>query len=142
MIGQLMNSQGCNPIEHHPKARHTKDWGAASSLSMVLLTPMFLVVMMLAFQSAMWSHARTEARVRVRDVAGLVARSGLSAAHAEAQVRASMNNDSLLQEFVIEVMDRGDSVAVRLRGRAPGVVRGTSASVDVSTILWREGWQP
>jgi hypothetical protein len=121
---------------------HHGDRGAASSLSMVLLAPMFFVVAMLTFQSAMWSHARTEARVRVRDVAGLVARSGLSASNAEAQVRASMNNDSLLQEIFIEVTDRGESVRVQLRARAPGIVRGTSALVDVSTILWREGWQP
>lgn len=123
------------------------DRGAASSLSMVLLTPMFVVISMLAFQAAMWSHARTEARVRVRDLTGLIARSGLSPAEAETQVRAAMNppstdTNSLLREIYFEVEDRSDVVRVTLRARAPGILRATSVPMEVSTVMWRERWQP
>jgi Flp pilus assembly protein TadG len=118
------------------------DHGAGSSLSMVLLAPLFFILSMMAFQSAMWSHARTEARVRVRDMAGLIARSGLTTEQAEIQVRAAMNSDSLLREIHLEVDDQGATVRVGLRAVAPGILRGTSAPVEVSTTLWREGWQP
>jgi hypothetical protein len=103
---------------------------------------LFFILSMMAFQSAMWSHARTEARVRVRDMAGLVARSGMTAEQAEIRVRAAMATDSLLREVHLDVQDRGTTVRVGLRGVAPGILRGTSAPVDVSTTLWRERWQP
>jgi len=113
---------------------------------------MFVVISLLAFQAAMWSHARTEARVRVRDVAGLIARSGLSVSAAQAQVRAAMHpvgadptadhTGSLLRDVVFEVEDLSQTVRVTLRAKAPGILRGTSAPVEVSTVLWRERWQP
>jgi hypothetical protein len=121
---------------------HSEDRGAGSSLSMVLLAPLFFILSMVAFQSAMWSHARTEARVRARDMAGLIARSGLTPEQAEMEVRASMAVDSLLRSIHLEVEDRGAHVRVELRGVAPGILRGTSAPVKVSTTLWREQWQP
>lgn len=130
-----------------PSDKRPDDRGAASSLSMVLLTPLFVVISMLAFQAAMWSHARTEARVRVRDMAGLIARSGFSPADAETWVRASMNPpsmpmDSLLREVYFEVEDRSELVRVTLRAQAPGILRATSVPLEVSTVLWRERWQP
>jgi hypothetical protein len=130
---------------HDPDEFHER--GAASSLSMVLLAPLFVVISLLAFQAAMWSHARTEARVRVRDVAGLIARSGLSSTTAQSQIREVMNptavgHNSLLRDVEFEVEDRSETVRVTLRARAPGIIRGTSAPVEVSTTLWRERWQP
>jgi hypothetical protein len=116
--------------------------GAGSTLSMVLLTPLFFVISMLAFNGAMWAHARTEARVRVRDLAGQIARSGFTAAQAEMEMRARISEESLLREIQIDIVDLGSQVTVSLRGRAPGLVRGTSAPVDVSATLWRERWQP
>jgi hypothetical protein len=126
-------------IEH---ARRSVERGAGSSLAMVLLAPLFFILSMMAFQSAMWSHARTEARVRVRDVAGLIARSAMTAEQAEIEVRAAMAPDSLLRDVHLEVEDRGATVRVGLRAIAPGILRGTSAPVEVSTTLWRERWQP
>src|SRR5690606_7045037 len=48
----------------------------SSSLTTVILTPIFLVIALMAFQAALWTHARTEARAIARDTAALVARSG------------------------------------------------------------------
>ena len=47
----------------------------STTLTTVLLTPVFIVVALMAFQAALWSHARTEARVVARNSAALVARS-------------------------------------------------------------------
>jgi len=44
----------------------------STSLTAVVLTPVFVVIAFAAFQAAMWSHARTEARVMAREVAVLV----------------------------------------------------------------------
>ncbi|MGA7757964.1 MAG: TadE/TadG family type IV pilus assembly protein, partial [Ilumatobacteraceae bacterium] len=49
--------------------RGVGDDGAATSLSVALLTPMFVFLAFAAFQAAMWSHAKTEARVVARDTA-------------------------------------------------------------------------
>ena len=51
------------------------DRGAATSLAVALLTPMFVFLAFAAFQAAMWSHARTEARfdLKPRHVAADVA---------------------------------------------------------------------
>ncbi len=65
-----------------PPRRWRGDRGAATSLSVALLTPMFVFLAFAAFQAAMWSHAKTEARVVARDTAALIARSGIPAADA------------------------------------------------------------
>ena len=132
------------PVSADPSRvdEEARERGAASTLSMVLLAPMFVVISLLAFQAAMWSHARTEARVRVRDVAGIIARSGLSASAAQALVRDREQSGSLLNEVDIEIEDLSQTVRVTLRAQAPGILRGTSAPVEVSTTLWRERWQP
>ena len=41
----------------------------STTLTTVLLTPVFLVVALMAFQAALWTHARTEARVIARNSA-------------------------------------------------------------------------
>ncbi|MEY2957908.1 MAG: hypothetical protein RLZZ01_476, partial [Actinomycetota bacterium] len=45
----------------------------STSLTTVVLTPVFVVIALAAFQAALWSHARAEARMVARDVAVLVA---------------------------------------------------------------------
>ena len=119
-----------------------RDRGAASSLSLVLLTPVFVVLGFAAFQAAMWSHARTEARVIARDTAASVARSGVAVADARASAEAVLAADSLLRDVEV-VIDHGASlVTVTVRGRAPGVLRGTWSGVAVTVAVPVEGWVP
>ena len=74
-VGFGVSSRGTMP---RPTSRRMRgDEGAASSLTVVLLTPVFVVLAFAVFQAAMWGHARTEARVIARDTAALVARSGV-----------------------------------------------------------------
>ena len=55
-----------------------------------------------AFQAAMWSHARTEARVVARDTAALVARSGVAPDDARASATAILEADTDLRNVVVD----------------------------------------
>jgi Flp pilus assembly protein TadG len=119
-----------------------RDRGAASSLSLVLLTPMFVVLGFAAFQAAMWSHTRTEARVIARDTAALVARSGVTSIDAQASAEAVLAADSLLRDVEIMIDHGASLVTVTVRGNAPGVLRGTWSGVAVTAAVPVEGWVP
>lgn len=124
-----------DPVEPDAQRRAAGDRGAAGSLSVALLTPVFVVLAFAAFQAALWSHARTEARVVARDTAALVARSGVSPADARASAIGVLRTDTDIVDLDVAV-DRGDAlVVVTVRGRAPGIVRGTTASVSVSEAV-------
>ena len=114
----------------------------STSLTTVLLTPVFVVIAFAAFQAAMWTHARTEARSIARDAAALVARSGQLPADVEASTEAILRNDSALSDADVEIDPQGQIVVVRVTGRAPGIIRGTSSSVDVTEALPIEGFRP
>ena len=115
------------------------DRGAAS-LTIVLLAPMLLVLMFAGFQAAMWNHARTEARVIARETAALVARDHLPAPQAVAAAVASLASDSELGAVNVAVDTTATIVTVTITGDAPGMLRGTSASVRVTVALSLEGW--
>ncbi len=116
-----------------------RDRGAAS-LTIVLLAPMLLVLMFAGFQAAMWNHARTEARVIARETAALVARDHLPAPQAVAAAVASLASDSVLGGVNVAVDTTATIVTVTISGDAPGMLRGTSASVRVTVALPLEGW--
>ena len=116
-----------------------RDRGAAS-LTIVLLAPMLLVLMFAGFQAAMWNHARTEARVIARETAALVARDHLPAPQAVAAAVASLASDSVLGGVNVAVDTTATIVTVPISGDAPGMLRGTSASVRVTVALPLEGW--
>jgi Flp pilus assembly protein TadG len=118
-----------------------RDRGAASSLSMVVLTPVFVVLAFAAFQAAMWSHARTEARVIARDAAAAVARSGVPDHDARQTALAVLVSDTDLANPAVEIRDDGSFVTVTVRGRAPGLIRGTSSSLSVTAVVPVEGWR-
>jgi hypothetical protein len=124
-----------------PAARPGRDRGS-TSLTAVVLTPVFVVIAFAAFQAAMWSHARTEARVMARDVAVLVAQRGDDSdlvAHA-AERNLAAGTDLRRADVVVT---HGDGlVVVRITGDAPGIIRGTSAGVDVTEALPIEGFRP
>jgi hypothetical protein len=132
---------GSTPVEPG-RQRCRGERGAATSLAMALLTPVFVVLAFAAFQAAMWSHARTEARVVARDAAGLVARAGVSAQEAAAAALRVLETDSVLRDADVDIGGDLEMVVVSISGRAPGIIRGTSADVSVVAALPRERWQP
>ncbi|TVR22391.1 MAG: hypothetical protein EA389_13770 [Ilumatobacter sp.] len=109
---------------------------------MVLLTPVFVVLGFAAFQAAMWSHARTEARVVARDTAALVARSGVPAGDAASSATAVLHADTVLRDVEVLVDDDPSLVTVTVRASAPGIIRGTWSSVRVTAAVPVEGWVP
>ena len=118
------------------------DGGAASSLTAVLLTPIFVVLAFATFQAAMWGHARTEARVIARDTAALVARSGVPPSDARASAIAILTADTDLRRLEVSVDDDGRLVTVTVSGAAPGIIRGTSTDVSVTAAVPLERWSP
>ncbi len=118
------------------------DGGAATSLSIVLLVPVFVVLAFAAFQAALWSHARTEARVIARDTAGLVARTGVDPSDAGQAARTVLLADTDLRAIDVRIAGDAEVVVVTVTGEAPGIIRGTSAGVSVTAAIPREGWRP
>jgi hypothetical protein len=100
-----------------------------------LLTPMFVFLAFAAFQAALWSHARTEARVIARDTAALVARSGVAAGDAQASAAAILEADTDLRNVAVVVGSRGGVVTVSITGDAPGIIRGTTNAVAVTSAV-------
>jgi len=111
-------------------------------LTTVLLTPVFLVIAMMAFQAALWTHARTEARVLARNSAALVARSHADAGATEHSALAMLSSDTDIRDPRVDIVVSGELVRARISGRAPGMIRGTSASVDVVEAVPLEGFRP
>jgi uncharacterized membrane protein len=120
--------------------RPRRDAGSAS-LTAVLLTPVFVVVAFAAFQAALWTHARTEARSVARDAAALVARNGQLPADVTANAEASLRSESALTRAEVDIEIRGRVVIVRVTGRAPGMIRGTSSLIAVSEAIPIEGFR-
>ena len=116
-----------------------RDVGAAS-LTIILLAPLLLVLMFAGFQAALWNHTRTEARVIARETAVLIARDHLPTPQASAAASLSLANDSVLTETRVSIDTTATVVIVTISGKAPGVLRGTSAPVRVSVAVPLEGW--
>lgn len=111
------------------------DRGAATSLAVALLTPMFIFLAFAAFQAALWSHARTEARVVARDTAALVARSGVAAGDAQASATAVLEADTDMRNVMVGVSSGGGVVTVTVTADAPGIIRGTTNPVSVTSAV-------
>lgn len=114
----------------------------STSLTAVVLTPVFVVIAFAAFQAAMWSHARTEARVTARDVAVLVAQRGGDADAVERSAEHNLAAHATIRDVDVTISRRDRSVVVRVTGAAPGIIRGTSTGVDVTEALPVEGFRP
>jgi hypothetical protein len=122
------------PVPHDPR-RLRGDRGAATSLSVALLTPMFVFLAFAAFQAAMWSHAKTEARVVARDTAALIARSGIPAADATASARTILEADTDLRNVTVVASTADGVVTVAVTADAPGIIRGTSTGLAVRSAV-------
>jgi hypothetical protein len=96
---------------------------------------MFVFLAFAAFQAAMWSHARTEARVIARDTAALVARSGVASGDAQASATAILEADTDLRNVVVDVATTGGVVTVTVTGDAPGIIRGTASGLSVTSAV-------
>jgi Flp pilus assembly protein TadG len=107
----------------------------STSLTTALLTPVFLVIAMMAFQAALWSHARTEARAVARDSAALVARSHANADDVARAALEVLRTGTDLAEPVVDISISDGVVTARIVGRAPGILRGTSRTVEVVEVL-------
>ncbi|HSJ91513.1 MAG TPA: hypothetical protein VK917_05560 [Ilumatobacter sp.] len=114
----------------------------STSLTAVVLTPVFVVIAFAAFQAAMWSHARTEARVTARDVAVLVAQRGDDADLVERSAEHNLDEVTNISGADVTITSDGVVVVVRITGDAPGIIRGTSAGIDVTEALPVEGFRP
>lgn len=96
---------------------------------------MFVFLAFAAFQAALWSHARTEARVIARDTAALVARSGVAAADAQASATQILDADTDLRNVIVSVQSSGGVVTVTVGGDAPGILRGTTNPLSVTAAV-------
>lgn len=117
------------------RARVAGSAGAATSLAVALLTPLFVVLAFAAFQAAMWSHARTEARVVARDTAALVARSGVAAGDAAASATSILEADTDLRDVVVVATVGSGVVTVTVTAEAPGIIRGTMTDLRVTSAV-------
>lgn len=108
----------------------------------MLLTPVFVVVAFMAFQAAMWSHARTEARALARNSAALVARNGADPGDVVRNAESVLGTDVNLVDADISIVNDGQLVTARIRARVPGLIRGTSADVDIVEVVPLEGFRP
>lgn len=114
-------------------SRLREDKGS-TSLTVVLLTPLFIVLMFAAVQAALWGHARTSARVAARDAAAQVARFDIEAGAAEASALANLTNGNL-DNIDVNIEPRGDLIVVTITGDAPGIFIGTSRRVSVTEAV-------
>lgn len=114
----------------------------STSLTTVLLTPVFVGLAFTAFQAAMYTHARTEARAVARDAAVLVARQGAPPSAVESSAEEILAQADLLSGTDVEIRIEGDLVVVNLTGRAPGIIRGTATGIDITESLPIEGFRP
>lgn len=114
----------------------------STSLTTVILAPVFVVIAFMAFQAALWTHARTEARSIARDSAVLVARNGAAPSSVAASAEGVLAADTDLADPDVSIESRGRQVVVTVTGRAPGIIRGTSSRVSVVEALPIEGFRP
>lgn len=114
-----------------------RDRGSAS-LTTVLLTPVALVVALMAFQAALWTHARTEARAIARDAAVLVARSGEPDEAVKASALQLLNDQPSLTSSSIEIDEEDMLVVVTVETSAPGMFRFTQRRIVVTEAVPRE----
>ncbi len=129
-----------SPIQSHRSPRSLD--GGSASLTTVLLIPIFVLLAFVAFQAALFSHARTEARVIASEAAALVGRGGVSTHVAQVWAERVLRSESDLGRPSVSIKEKGGVVTVTITGRAPGIVRGTSVDIRLSEALPIEGFRP
>jgi hypothetical protein len=95
----------------------------------------FVALAFAAWQAALWSHARTEARVVARDTAALVARSEIGPGEAAGSAEAVIAADTSMTNIDVIVGSTTGIVIVTITADAPGIIRGTSRTVSVTVAI-------
>jgi Flp pilus assembly protein TadG len=122
-------------------ADHDRRDRGSTSLTTVLLTPVFVVVAFAAFQAALWSHARTQVRAMARDVAVLVAQRGADTDLIEAEAEANLDDASAIVNPDVTIAQTDGLVVVTVAAEAPGIMRWTSSDVEATEVLPLEGFR-
>jgi len=138
---------GCERISPDPDVDGRAPDRGSTSLTIVLLTPVFVVIAFMAFQAAMWTNARTEARAAARDAAVLVARFGAQPDDVEVSTRAALDGTSSLDVIDVDVptlqeIGVAGVVSVTVTARANGILVGTSTEVSVTEAVPFEEFRP
>jgi hypothetical protein len=107
----------------------------------------FVVISFMAFQAALWTHARTEARAAARDAAVLVARFGADPDDVLASTTESLDARSSLIVTEIDIPTMAEIraagyVEVRIDAIANGIVIGTSRAITVTEAVPFEEFRP
>jgi Flp pilus assembly protein TadG len=110
------------------------DERGATSLTVALLTPVFVVLLFAAVQATLWGHARTEARVAARDAAAQVARFDASPGDAQASAQARLAG-SPMSGVNVSIANGADLVVVTITATAPGIIVGTSRPISVTEAV-------
>ena len=122
--------------------RLRSDTGAAGSLSLVLLVPVFCVLATMAVQAAMWGHARSQVRAVAHAAAVIAARSGVDSHIAEQSARQSLSSVDGLRVDVVDIESTNGYATASISGRVPGLVHGLSSEIAVIESVPVEGWRP
>ncbi len=144
-----MKTSSCR--NRQPSGPDSSSDDGSASLQIVILTPVFLLLAMAAFQASIWSHQRTLARAVARDAVTLVAQGGQTATESEQSALAMMQADRMLDRPTVTIrflpsggqvrQPSSTTVVATITGTAPGILIGTGVSVTVTEILPLEGWQ-
>jgi hypothetical protein len=98
-----------------------------------------MVVMALAaVQAALWGHARTEARIVAQETAALVARTTMTPSQAQQLALELLNTQGDLTAVEVTISDDTVSVVVIVSAQAPGMIRGTTAPIEVRAVAASE----
>ena len=122
--------------------RMTSDTGAAGSLSMVLLVPVFCLLATMGVQAALWGYARSEVRAVARAASSMTARGVVSEPAAESSLRASLASVDGFDAHIVDVQQHNGVAVTRVAGRVPGLVHGLASTIDVTESAPIEGWRP
>jgi Flp pilus assembly protein TadG len=140
VVGRAEPGQRRNRRNRRQPPTLADDSGSSSSMAMVLLAPVMVILMFLAWQAALWNHAKTRVRLIAQDTAVLVARSGLDGASAERAARSALDGDDDVQHVDVGIVSSDGLVTVTIQASAPGVVRGTSSVIRVQAVAAIEDW--
>jgi hypothetical protein len=126
-----------------------RELGGASTLSIVLLMPLFLTVALVQQQTALHGHARAEAGLVANETASLVGHIGIPATLAKEQAERILREQTDLTEVVVEITQRQIGSGIRVvvvdvTARSPGVVPGTTIDVVVRgvAVMGRNTFEP
>ncbi len=88
-----------------------------------------------AWQAALWTHARTEARVVARDTAGSIARSAVAPDAAIQSAQTVLGSDTSLSDIDVNVTNGDGIVVVTITANAPGIIHGTERPISVTAAV-------